>query len=344
MAITLFPCGTVPCPCPECETFTDLSRENPNSRLVYYRLDEAVGTLTGGVVTWIPVGGGDPVTAGMGVVGPASQLCLGQSSIAGQIVFYAVPYGATITQLGYTYTPAGGGTAVTVLKDVVASCTDGATEISATLGALPCDAEPEIKGASESCPPCSEATGTSSISGNLLNLVLYRCPTPAGPCPDGFVGCEGYGCVQTLVGTTFASSVQSATDIANFAASWTPGSTARPCNWLDIAFSTTLTVTQTYSHSIMGSVTETVSIAISKVAGSLVMTTDRGAYTRPYADGFDGRLGTWSTEQASDEYAIACTGYRLRLLANMTMTDVNIGGARYSTHGGSLLVLLEPVA
>lgn len=325
MIIRPFPCAaTVICgPCIPCSEFYDLSRSAPDARVVYVPGDPA-WSFTGGYITYNT--GGSPTTISMSVVGSTQKLCLGRDqSVNGPLVYSAsVPLAATITEIGFTYDPYGGGDTITLELTPSAACTDYLTQIVRIPGALSCYATPTVVLQSDSCAPCTDPTGTSSkTDGGAGGVVaIYRNST----CSAGTSSCGS---------TATTASANWTTPLSIRPLSWTPGSSARPCNWLDIEFAVTLVSSGKYygpGTPLAG--IESCTVTYTKTAGSagIVTTSAAGNCIRSgCVAGYDQLVRTnYITRQdVIPEFNIPCTTYKLRQRHTCVTSDQCVGGGRY---------------
>jgi hypothetical protein len=304
MTIQLFPCGHVPCACPECPTFEDLTREDPDGRVVIFQHNAAAGTLASGAVTWEPAGGGSPTVQGMSVVAAGQKLCLGreQSRLGPLLYATGIPVDAVITDLAFTYDPGGG--PITFDMEVVGTCTDGTTQILQRTGELTCELAPSVVDDAEECEGCTENTGSSTFCGSASSFLSDYNP-------------GGYG-----IGSGYCSNEH--TISGSTSVLWTgltpctPDSTDRPCNWTDLEF----TDTQTVSRSIAapggcgGSVDVTVTTTITKVSGSNEVTlsgsVDWSGNPTPIDHAPWNVDWPWGDDTVETSISLNCTLYRVR--------------------------------
>jgi hypothetical protein len=315
--ITLFPCeAEVICgPCPECETFTDLTRTTPSGRVVIYMLPPGASAATGGVTY---TNGGGPISVGLTYVSETFKLCLGRDqSYPGPLLYNAsIPQTATLTILGYSYTASGGGT-ISATKDVGA-CVDG-DQIVAVPGELICDATPFLKVLAAACEPCTEATGAS---------------TSFGGGAGGAVGLLGSpNCTDTVCGPehlTYGS-------LTLRPASWTPSAGSRPCNWTGLAFVATLVSALKFGNlSCSGTFgIDACTVTYTKNAGDnkIYTTSATNNCSRSSSALFDSVIRTTQypiSVNTQPVFNIPCSAYRLRQYHPQSRNpDQCVGGSKY---------------
>lgn len=334
MTIRPYPCSaTVICgPCLPCPEFTDLSRASPDARVVYATDVNAVSFVSGSVTY---TDGGAPISVGMAVVGATQKLCLGRNqSVNGPLVYVTgIPTTATITDVGYTYY--NGTTNVSVGGTVVSSCTDYTSQILRVTGGLDCDAAPSVVLLAATCLPCAENTGTHAVTlGSLTTQSINR----------------GSGCTlgsDSCVSTTANASGAHLSGLMR-PASFTPGASARPCNWTGLAFTCTLISAYQYSgtNTPLGGIVSC-TITYTKNAGDdvLYLTSDAVNTIRSGCkNGYDQLVRTdyITVEQTIASYNIPCSGYKLQQYHLSATSDACIGGGRQVPATGYIRVEVTP--
>lgn len=345
MSITLFPCGTIPCPCPVCPSFLDYIRtEAPEARVVIYKETDPDRDLTGGAVTYEPAGGGTPVVVGMSVVGPASKLCLGRSqSETGPLVYASgIPVDATITEIYVEWVDG------SFTRTVAASCENPLEHILREERSLDCYATPTVVAASASCDPCTEATGSSSSTiAQALGASFYWYNGTTWwrgvACSDNLL--YGLTCAGEWWGQSFPHPDDN-TVSSGAPPSWTPSAGSRPCNWSSVEFVKTLSLSAVFSGvTCAGTISLELTATFTKNLGDDQIYVSAPSRRIVVDARTDGHCDTaeWGRTVTDGTYDIPCTGYRLRLTTNLHLFNASAGGGPYvSSTGNQLIATLEP--
>lgn len=264
MTIQLFPCGHVPCPCPECESFLDILHPAP-SRTVVYQANPGATDLSG-TVTW------DGGSAALIEVPAGSTLCVGGLSYDGPLLYCStVPYAAELETLSVTLTPSSGPPPIDFTLDVVSTCTDPLTEIGREIVLAVCDVAPSVIDTGDDCPPCCAegqwwrlSNGNWQAGAALFNMggdVLKTDLNQNNCFSSGCVTCctPGYGITRSAR-SAFNYNFEGALDAAGY-------SSAQKLAFYNASFSEVPSVSVTLTT---GGTTATVSLisTISKSAGT----------------------------------------------------------------------------
>jgi len=331
--IRLHPCAaTVICgPCVPCKEYYDLSRDDPDFRVVYAK-DALAVSMVSGAVTYHT--GGSPTTVGMTVVASTHKLCVGSTAIAGPLVYTTgVPHGATITDVAYTYN--NGVTNIVVSGASSDTCTNYLTQIKRNIGTIGCATAVSVIVLASSCP-------TDPTAGAAANLMTAgaSCASPAvctGAWPGGSGICRivpvSFGSCTMAVDTSLQTWTNSGTHTRY--RSGLPVGGSLIWNWdarvFNIPFSTTVT-TPAGTCSVAGYVKKLASpsaieIGITSVTNIAGIPSDPGTGTSTSCTSAPACPPVDSGTVTVDfDTALECTPIKLRTRINVSYSDSNIAG------------------
>lgn len=332
MSIQLFPCGHVPCPCPDysCDSFDDLTKPEDNYRVVVVRVP-AGGSPVSGALTYVPAGGSTTVVV-LTVVTSAQKLCLGPNhSLSGPLLYTtAAAADASLVHIGYTYNSSGGGGSISV-SAAVGPCVNG-LQIVPNPGTINDSCPAAAVSSGSSCATCVENT-QSSVFGGTGSLQLNDW-NPGGV-GIGTGWCSGTHTVTGSTSNLFAG-ISPATPLA----------IQRPCEWVNIAFNRTFAFSETISFGCGGSVVVSGSASIVKVAGQDFVTktgtaTFSGAPTPRDTAPWQSTHILMDKETATS-YSMKCTTYTLRLRVRVLIYQYASGSWDNGVYiGGSVAATWE---